>query len=114
MGKPWEDIKQGVRQGITTAAEKVELMVRIGKAKLEISTVKRDLADVAGQLGRHVYGLVRSHKPEIGKDEEVNRLTQRMSALESDLEQAQARLEDIRHERDLDRDLRVPPTQEGP
>jgi len=114
MNKPWEDIKQGVRHGISTAAEKVELMARIAKAKLEISTVKRDLADAAGQLGRHVYGLVKNHKAEIGKDEEVKRLTQRISTLESDLEEAQARLEEIRREREVDRDPRVPPAREGP
>ena len=43
MNTQWEDVKRKTREGLSTAAEKVERMARIGKAKLDISAVKQSI-----------------------------------------------------------------------
>ena len=99
MNTQWEDLKKGVRRGMSTAAEKVELMARIGKVKLEISTIKRDVGNTQTQLGRHVYDLVTGGKPKIGQDQSVKQLVEKIRLLESELEEKESRLEEIKREK---------------
>ena len=96
MNTQWEDVKKGVREGISTAAEKVELMARIAKVKLDISSIKRNISKTEKQLGRYVYDLVTSGKPKIGEDGKVKELVEKISILEVDLKEKQRKFEEIK------------------
>ena len=100
MNTQWEDVKKGVREGLSTAAEKVELMARIGKVKLDISTIKRNIGKAEKQLGRYVYDLVTIGKSKIAEDEKVKGLVEKISILEGDLKEKQALLEQINQEKE--------------
>ena len=112
MNTQWEDLKKGVREGISTAAEKVELMARIGKVKLDISTIKRNISKTENQLGRYVYDLVTSGKPKIGEDEKVKELVEKISILEVDLKEKQTQLEEIKKEKERKKEKEEVPTEE--
>ena len=112
MNTQWEDLKKGVREGISTAAEKVELMARIGKVKLEISTIKRNISKTEKQLGRYVYDLVTAGKAKIEGDENVRELVEKISILEVDLKEKQAQLEEIKREKEMKKDEEEIPMDE--
>ena len=100
MNKQWQDIKKGVRDGLSTAADKVEFMARIAKAKLEISTIKRSISNTENQLGRHVYDLVSVGKSEVAGDTKVKTLVGKIKALETELSDKEAALEEVKLERE--------------
>jgi hypothetical protein len=108
MTRQWEDVKKGVRQGISTAVERVEHMARIGKVKLDISTIKRGISNAENQLGRHVYELASSGKTKIAEDLTVKQLVEKIAGLGSDLQDRQARLEEIKKEKETKKQEAVP------
>jgi len=100
MNRQWQDIKKGVREGLSTAAEKVEFMARIAKAKLEISTTKRSISSTENQLGRRVYDLVSAGKSGVAEDGKVKTLVGTIKALEIELADKEAQLEELKLERE--------------
>ena len=90
MDARWEKVKNGAHEGLSAAAEKVELMARAGRVRLGISAIKRTIGNAEKQLGRHVYGLVAVGECKIAEYEEVKSLVERIGMLEGDLREKQA------------------------
>lgn len=51
----WTKIKQGLRDGASTAAERAEYLGRLGRARLDMARTRHDIHDVFTELGGHVY-----------------------------------------------------------
>ena len=97
MDSLWGKVKKGVSAGASVAAEKAGELRRVGKMKLDIAGVKRDINKTFAELGGFVYHLLgREKAAKVVDQEEVKQLVERVKTLEVDLQTKEAELEAIR------------------
>jgi len=96
MSKVWEKIKGGVRQGLSTAAEKGEEFSKIAKVRLDISRTRSEIRGVFADLGNRVYDLVVGEGQKIETDGRVLELVEKVKALEAELQREEERIEELR------------------
>lgn len=61
MERSWEQIRQEIAEKARTALDKTEEVAKLGKAKLDISLVRRTINRSLADLGRLTYHLVADH-----------------------------------------------------
>ena len=101
MNTRWERLKSGMRKATTVAAEKAGLMAQMGKVKMAISSVERNIGKTEKGLGRHVFELVTKGETRIAGDEQVKRSVEKITALEAELKEKQAELQALKPEKDV-------------
>jgi hypothetical protein len=100
MDSLWEKVKKGVSAGASIAAEKAGELSRIGKMKLDIAGVNRDINKTFTELGGIAYHLLsEENAPAIADQEEVKQLVEQLKMLELDLQAKEAELETIRSQK---------------
>jgi len=100
MNSLWEKVKKGVFAGASVTAEKAGELSRIGKMRLDIAGVKRNINKTFTELGGLVYHLLVEEKAaKIADQEEVKRLVEQVKMSELDLQAKEAELEAIRSQR---------------
>ncbi|MFH1006450.1 MAG: hypothetical protein V1800_02955 [Candidatus Latescibacterota bacterium] len=83
------------------AAEKAGELSRIGKIKLDIAGVNRDINKTFTQLGGLTYHLLTEEKaPVIADQEEVKQLVEQLKMLEIDLHAKEAEFSAIRGQKE--------------
>lgn len=58
----WERIKQGLRDGAATAAEKAEYLGKLGRARLDIARTRHAIHDAFTELGGQIYDELKDHE----------------------------------------------------
>jgi len=100
MANLWDDIAKTIREGVDTFVEKTEELTRIGRIKVDILNIKRNIDKNFSELGGRVYHLVVEEKKSSGKDvladKEVKELIECVKILARELEDKKAELESIR------------------
>lgn len=95
----WEDIKKTVKEGVSIAAEKTEEYTKIGKIKVEILNINRNIDKTFTELGREVYTLItKGKKAELAKNAKVNELMTKIGELKASLKAKEAEIETIKKE----------------
>jgi len=93
----WEDIKKTVKEGVSVAAEKTEEYTKIGKLKVEILTMKRNIDKTFTELGRETYTLLKgSKKGDLAKNEKLKKLLTRIDEQKAALKEKEAAIEALR------------------
>ena len=83
MADLWNNLKKGIRDGISTVSSKTDEITRIGRLKIELIAVKRDIEKAFIELGGTVYEYTRKkQKPDIYKDEQVAAVVARIKEFE--------------------------------
>ena len=101
MAKLWEKIRDVVQEKAYTVADKTEEFTKIGRAKLEIAKVKRDITKNLAELGGEAYGLINEGKgSKIAENDGVKRLMEKVKLLELELEDRTKKLEELRKEKE--------------
>ncbi len=99
MGTFWEDVKKTVKQGLSVAAEKTEEYTRIGKIKVDIMGIKKDIDKTYREIGKCVYELIKNKKAaSIAKDETILDLKKKVDTLKKNLVEKEEEIEQIRKE----------------
>ncbi len=99
MSPLWEDIKKKLKEGVTVAAEKTEEYTKIGKVKVEILNINRNIDKTFTNLGREVYTLIDKKKgAEISKNKKVIELVTKIKDLKTSLAAKEAEIEAIKQE----------------
>jgi hypothetical protein len=81
--------------------EKTEELSKIGKLKLDIATIKRELTRTLTQLGETVYQMAgEEKKPELWANEQAETLIGKIDALKLDIKTKEEELEKIRAEKE--------------
>lgn len=62
MAELWEKIRKTIKEGIATATEKTEELTKLGKAKIDILTVKHQISKQFTELGGIVYEASKENK----------------------------------------------------
>lgn len=93
----WDDIAKTIKDGVTTVAEKTEELTKIGKIKVDIIGIKRNVEKNFAELGGKVYHLIVEEKEsEIASHKEVQEIINRIKDLEKKLQQKNEELEKVK------------------
>lgn len=96
MSTFWESLKKNLQQGVQTVSEKTEELTKIGRLKIEVIAVKRDIEKSFVELGGRVYDILQiKKKPSISKDEEIKKLVTRVEKFEKKLHELEVRIQNI-------------------
>lgn len=97
MANLWDKIKKGVVEGVYIAKEKSEELGKLGKKKLDILQIKRNIAKNFSELGAQVYQAVPMAKDnKVAVTEEMKKIVDRIKLLEKDLEEKEKQMEKLK------------------
>ncbi len=97
----WNKIKKGFQTGVSVTVEKTEELSKIGKLKLDIAAIRRELTRTFTQLGETIYQMAAEEKkPEIWADEQVKTLMEKINTLKLDIRTKEGELEKIREDKE--------------
>jgi dynactin complex subunit len=100
MGTTWKKIKNGMSEGFQNLSEKTGEMTQIGRLKIEIIAVKRDIEKAFIELGGRVYhNLEEKHEDDILSDQRIKKLVKDIKALELKLKTLEEKIEQVREHR---------------
>jgi hypothetical protein len=101
MGNLWDDIAKTIKEGVDTVVEKTEELTKIGKIKVDIINIKRNVEKNFSELGGRVYHIIAEEKKtQISSDKEVKEIIDCIKILENELAEKKEELQNIRsHER---------------
>jgi len=90
----FDDIVKTVQDGLTKLADKTDQLTQIGRLKLDIASIKRDIDKQSAVLGSRVYQLaVNEKKDAVLDDLEVKHQFEKLAALEDRLAAKKGELE---------------------
>ena len=96
MSSFWESVRKNVQQGLHTVSEKTDELTKIGRMKIEIIAVKRDIEKCFVELGGRVYELLQSEKKiSINKNTDIQKLAEKISGFEDKLRQLEEEVAQI-------------------
>ncbi|NOY58400.1 MAG: hypothetical protein GXO75_05650, partial [Calditrichaeota bacterium] len=104
MGSLWEDIRDGIRDGIELVVDKTEEYSKIGKIKVDIIGIKRNIEKGFSELGGRTYEILKeSKKKNVGSDADVKRLVDELMELEKSLDDKKNEIIKVREEKEKER-----------
>lgn len=101
MGNLWDDIKKTIREGVDTVVEKTGELTKIGRIKVDILNIKRNVEKSFTELGGKAYHLIVDEKmPQVGGHKEVKEIVECIKLLERELEEKNKDIEKIKTRED--------------
>ncbi len=95
----WENLSNMFRKGVSTVAKKTDEYTKIGKIKVDIIGIKREIDKQFTMLGGKVYQLiVEENNSKIASNEEVKEIISTVKDLNEKLNQKKEELEQVRLE----------------
>ncbi len=100
MANLWDDIAKTIREGVDTVVEKTGELTKIGKIKIDILNIKRNVEKNFSELGGRVYHLsTKEKKTAISTDKEANEIIECIKILEKELDDKKSALEKVKSKR---------------
>jgi len=100
MATTWIKIKKSLSDGYQNISDKTGEMTRIGRLKIEMIALKRDIEKAFIELGGRVYhGLEEKHKDGILDDLRIQELVNDIRSLESKLKILDKKIDQVREHR---------------
>jgi hypothetical protein len=100
MGTTWNKIRNGLAEGVRNLSDKTGEMTKIGRLKLEIIALKRDIEKAFIELGGRVYhNLEEKHDADIQSDLKIVELIKEIKSFESRLKDLEEKIEQVREHR---------------
>ncbi len=104
MASLFDDLTDGIRDGINFVVDKTDEYSKIGKFKLDMVGIKRNIEKLFAELGGRVYEVLKeSERASLGDDEEVKRMINEIKALEDSLDEKKNEIKSIRDEKERQR-----------
>ena len=103
MENNWDRLKTNLRAGMKIVSKKADELTRIGRLKLEIVAVKRDIEKGFIELGGRIYHKVdQEQKYDVKGDQEVMDLVTKIRGYEDRMEELEKKIKDIQTISDQD------------
>lgn len=104
MGTLFEDIRDGIRDGIALVADKTDEYTKIGKLKVEILSIKRNIEKLFTELGGRTYEIMKEASPkDVRKDEEIKHLVEELKELEEKLDAKKDEIKAVKEQKEAQR-----------
>ena len=95
----WDDFQKYFKKGVTVVAQKTDEYTKIGKIKVDIISIKREVDKRKAELGSKVYQLIVDEKnSKISTNEDVKVIIDKVKELNARLNQKKNELETVRQE----------------
>ncbi len=97
MANLWDDIAKTIREGVDTVVEKTGELTKIGKIRIDILNIKRNIDKNFSELGGRVYQLITEEKEtEISTDKEAREVIECIKILEKELDDKKSELAKVK------------------
>lgn len=104
MGTLFEDIRDGIRDGIELVVDKTEEYTKIGKIQIDILGIKRKIEKHFSELGGRTYELLAgATKKSVNTDAEVKVLIEELKKLEAELDAKKDEIKGVKAEKNKER-----------
>ena len=101
----WSNIKKGLMDGIHTATDKTSEYTKIGRIKIDILGVKKEIEEKLLELGGRLYDqVVEKDQYEIQSDKYIMQLIEQIKELENELKKYSEELKRIKLDDGIDLD----------
>ena len=95
----WDDLSRVFKRGVSVVAKKTDEYTKIGKIKVDIIGIKRDIDKQFNTLGANVYRLiVEENNTRVASNEEVKEVVDKVRELNKTLDAKKEELEKVREE----------------
>jgi hypothetical protein len=102
MASFWDDVKSAIVDGYVYAADKAEELTQIGRAKVEILRLNREIARAMSEIGGTTFELFdEGREDSIAGDERIRKAVEDIRAARLGIANQQREIERIRAERDV-------------
>ncbi|HHJ53470.1 MAG TPA: hypothetical protein ENJ89_09775 [Caldithrix abyssi] len=99
----WEKLRKGLSESLQTAQDKTSEYTKIGRIKIDILGLKKEIEENFLELGGKVYHFVTHEKNyNLKKNKEIEQIIVRIKELEGELEAYEQEIKKIREEDGLD------------
>lgn len=96
-----------IRDGLELVVDKTEEYGKIGKLKVDIFSLKRNIEKQFTELGGRTYEVVTGEGPKtVSKDAEVKKIVAEIQSLEEQLKQKEAEIGQVREDKEKERQER--------
>jgi len=96
-----------IRDGLELVVDKTEEYGKIGKLKVDIFGLKRNIEKQFTELGGRAYEMLTGEGPKtISKDEEVKKIVAEIQGLEEQLKQKEAEIGQVKEDKEKERQER--------
>jgi len=99
MGTTWNKLKEGISEGIRNVSERTGEMTKVGRLKVEIIALKRDIEKAFIELGGRVYHKLENNEADIQTDQQIIKLLKDIKSFESKLKDREEKIEQVREHR---------------
>jgi hypothetical protein len=99
MGTTWSKLREGITEGIRNVSEKTGEMTKIGRLKIEIVALKRDIEKAFIELGGRVYHKLENKETDIHSDLRIKKLIKDIKSFETKLRDCEEKMEKVREHR---------------
>ncbi|MBN1408520.1 MAG: hypothetical protein JW956_12055 [Calditrichaceae bacterium] len=101
----WNNIKKGLMEGIHTATDKTSEYTKIGRIKIDILGVKKEIEEKLLELGGRLYDkIVEKDQYDIQNDKYIMQLIEQVKELENELKKYSQELNRIKIDDGIDLD----------
>lgn len=95
----WEDLSNIFKKGVSVVAQKTDEYTKVGKIKVDVIGIKREIDKRHTELGKKVYQLIaEENNTRIATNEEVKVIIEKIKELNEKLAQKKEELETVRQE----------------
>jgi hypothetical protein len=100
MGTTWNKIRKGMSEGFQNLSDKTGEMTKIGRLKIEIIALKRDIEKAFIELGGRIYHqLEEKQEAEVLFDQRIKKLIKDIKSHETRLKSLEDKLLRVREHR---------------
>jgi hypothetical protein len=100
MGSMWTKIKKSLSAGYQNLSEKTNEMTQIGRLKIEMIAIKRDIEKAFIELGGRVYHKYgKKPQEDLFTDQDIQRVIKDIKALELKLKRLEVRTGEVHEHR---------------
>jgi hypothetical protein len=101
MAPLWDDVKNAIVEGYVYASDKAEEVTQIGRAKVEILKLNRQIARLMGDMGGRVFEMFESgEQTAIPGDESLAGSVEKIHGFRRDITKWEKEIEKAKVERD--------------
>ena len=101
MAPLWDDVKNAIVEGYVYASDKAEEVTQIGRAKVEILKLNRQIARLMGAMGGRVFEMFESdEQTAIPGDESLVGSVEKIRGFQKDISRWEKEINEAKAERD--------------
>jgi len=101
MAPLWDEVKNAIVDGYVYASDKAEEVTQIGRAKVEILKLNRQMARLMGNMGGRVFEMFESgEQAAISDDESLVGSVEKIRGFQKDISKWEKEIEQAKAERD--------------